>query len=195
MWMDTKTFHIVPSNPSMRLNPTAASLLGFLLEEPKTGWDIVASVEDSIGCFWNLTKSQVYRELRALAEAGLVEIGEKGTRDKRPHKITDAGRTAFAAWLHQDPGDDVIRMQGLLKFFFGDQLDRDTLQRFVTLSRLEHERQLKEFKEVLPEVEAAGVPVCAHTLRFGIRYYEMVLEWLDEMPLESTPEPTAGKQV
>jgi DNA-binding PadR family transcriptional regulator len=175
----------------MKLNPTAASLLGFLLEEPKTGWDIVASVEDSIGCFWNLTKSQVYRELRSLADAGLVEGGERGTREKRPYAITDAGRQAFASWLRQDPGDDVIRMQGLLKFFFGDQLDRKTLERFVTLSRLEHERQLTEFKEILPEVEAAGVPVCAHTLRFGIRYYEMVLEWLDQMPLDALPPTTS----
>ena len=188
MWMDSKTFHIVTSNPPVKLNPTAASLLGFLLEEPKTGWDIVASVEGSIGCFWNLTKSQVYRELRALAEAGFVEVGERGSREKRPYAITEAGKAAFTAWLNQDPGDDVIRMQGLLKFFFGDMLDRATRERFVTLQRLEHERQLAEFKAILPEVEAAGVPVCAHTLKFGIRYYEMVVEWLNEMPLDETPQ-------
>lgn len=186
--MDTKTFHIVPSNPALKLNPTAASLLGFLLDQPKTGWDIVASVEDSIGCFWNLTKSQVYRELRSLAEAGYVEMGEKGSREKRPYSITEEGRSAFATWLQQDPGDDLIRMQALLKFFFGDQLDRATLERFVTLQRLEHERQLTYFKEILPEIEAAGVPVCAHTLKFGIRYYEMVLEWLDQMPLPEADE-------
>ena len=192
MWMDTKTFHIATSNPAYKLNPTAASLLGFLLEEPKTGWDIVASVEDSIGCFWNLTKSQVYRELRTLAEAGFVEVGEKGSREKRPYAITPEGREAFARWLRQDPGDDLIRMQGLLKFFFGDQLDPDTLRRFVTLQRLDHERQLAYFKEVLPEVEALDAPVCAHTLRFGIRYYEMVLEWLNEMPIPApAPAPEA----
>ncbi len=188
--MDTKTFHIATSNPAARPNPTAASLLGFLLEEPQTGWDICASVEGSIGCFWNLTKSQVYRELRSLAEAGLVEVGEKGPREKRPYSITEAGREAFFAWLEQDPGDDLIRMQALLKFFFGDQLDRATLERFVALKRLEAQGYLAYFREILPEVEAAA-PICAHTLKFGIAYEEMLLQWLDEMPYEHARDASA----
>ena len=181
--METKTFQNGLSKRT--LNPTAASLLGFLLGGPMTGWDIVAAVEGSIGYFWNLTRSQVYRELRTLAEFGYVEIGEKGARDRRPHTITDQGRDAFFTWLRQDPGDSVIRMQALLKFFFGDQLDEETLRRFVTLQKLEHEGRLAYFREILPEVEKTS-PLCAHTLKFGIRYCEIALEWLDDMPIGST---------
>jgi DNA-binding PadR family transcriptional regulator len=177
--MDPRTFQNKPSNRT--LNATAASLLGFLLEGPLTGWDIVASVEASIGYFWNLTRSQVYRELRSLAEAGYVEVGEAGARERRPHTITDAGRDAFFRWLHEDPGDDLIRMQALLKFFFGDRLEPETIERFVTLQRLEHQKRLDYFKQILPELEVTH-PMCAHTLRFGIRYEEAMLEWLDSIP-------------
>lgn len=32
-----------------------------------------------------------------MAEAGLVERGEQGPRDRQPHALTDAGRAAFDA--------------------------------------------------------------------------------------------------
>ena len=54
----------VPAEPP--LNPTAASLLGFLHQGPMTGWDLAQTVEATIGDFWNVTRSQVYRELRTL---------------------------------------------------------------------------------------------------------------------------------
>ncbi len=77
--VETKTFQNGLSKRTP--NPTAASLLGFLLEGPMTGWDIVAAVEGSIGYFWNLTRSQVYRELPALAEAGIELVGENRAQD------------------------------------------------------------------------------------------------------------------
>ena len=41
-------------------------------------------VETTIGDFWNVTRSQIYRELRSLEELGLVEAGETGARERRP---------------------------------------------------------------------------------------------------------------
>ena len=45
-------------------------------------------------------------ELAAMASAGLVEAGERGPRDRRPHTITEAGRAAFAAWTAREPGPE-----------------------------------------------------------------------------------------
>ncbi len=101
------------------LNATAASLLGFLHSGPKTGWDLVATAQREIGDFWSITQSQVYRELTAMAEAGLVEAGERGRRDSRPYAITDKGREAFAAWVAQPPGAELIRFPLLLTIVFG----------------------------------------------------------------------------
>lgn len=183
--MEIKTFQSGLSNrtqnPPKTLNPTAASLLGFLLEGPLTGWDIVATVEASIGCFWNLTRSQVYRELRSLEESGYVEVGETGPRDRRPYTLTEQGRSAFTDWLRQDPGDDLVRMQLLLKFFFADELDAATVRRYIMLHRPEHEARLAYFKSLLPDVGEEG-PMREHTLRFGIAYEEAVLEWFDSVP-------------
>src|SRR5919106_1702189 len=72
-----------------RLNPTAASLLGFLHDGPRSGYELVAAAQHRIGDFWSLTQSQVYRELSWMAEAGLVTAGERGTRERRPRTARD----------------------------------------------------------------------------------------------------------
>src|ERR1700716_3372484 len=83
------------SSQASAMNPTAASLLGFLWAGEMTGWDIAEAVEQSIGNFWNVTRSQVYRELRTLEAAGMIKGGSIGPRDRRPYTITEAGRQAF----------------------------------------------------------------------------------------------------
>src|SRR5436305_2115796 len=99
------------------LNPTAASLLGFLHLGSMTGWDLDQWVRNSIGNFWNVTRSQIYRELRTLTDRGYVEAGAAGRRDRVPYTITESGRAAFRDWIAQSPPPDVIRSRLLLTVF------------------------------------------------------------------------------
>src|SRR5438105_4270576 len=108
--------------PERSLNSTAASLLGFLHRGPMAGWDLVATAQREIGDFWTLTRSQVYRELAAMREAGLVAAGRTGPRERQPYRITAAGRTAFRGWLESEPGPEQIRYPLLLAISFGRHL-------------------------------------------------------------------------
>jgi DNA-binding PadR family transcriptional regulator len=165
------------------LNATAASLLGFLHEGAKTGWELAQTVEDGIGDFWNVTRSQVYRELRSLEELGLVEAGETGARERRPYTITAAGRAAFSRWITREPGPDLIRSPLLLTIWFGDHLDEPLLVRFLTVHRLRHEQRLAQYRQVWQA--CAGVPelrFATYALQYGIEHEEMVLRWIDGLP-------------
>ncbi|MGB9376932.1 MAG: PadR family transcriptional regulator, partial [Mycobacteriales bacterium] len=124
--------------PDRALNATAASLLGFLHRRPLTGWDLVATAESVIGNFWSVTQSQVYRELAAMAEGGLVEAGERGTRARRPYSITVAGRIAFAAWIKRRPGPETIRFPLLLTVAFGRHLTPAQLADVIGHHRVIH---------------------------------------------------------
>src|SRR5262245_7595988 len=165
-----------------QLNATAASLLGFLHSGPKTGWDLVATAQREIGDFWSITQSQVYRELTAMAEAGLVEAGERGRRDSRPYTITDRGREAFAAWVAQPPGPELIRFPLLLTIAFGAHIPPETLAAHITHHRDIHVRRLEEY-EGYRSAAAAAPP--SHrpsayrlaALEFGLRYERAVLDW------------------
>jgi DNA-binding PadR family transcriptional regulator len=164
------------------LNTTAASLLGFLHEGPKTGWDLVATAQQRIGDFWSLTQSQVYRELAAMAEAGLVEAGERGRRDRRPYTITAAGRSAFAAWLEREPGPETIRFPLLLTFVFGRYLPRERLAAFIKRHRALHAERLAEYEATRPGLVAMGDPFSLATLDFGLAYERAALIWFDALP-------------
>ena len=162
------------------LNPTAASLLGFLLQGPMTGWELSQTAEQSIGNFWNVTRSQVYRELRSLEAAGLVEAGEAGPRDRRPFLLTDAGRRVFSDWIDRVPGDEIVRFPLLLTVFFRDRVDPARLDRFLHEHELRHLRRLEEYERLARDLTEDSGP--AQVLRFGIEYERTVLRWLAALP-------------
>jgi DNA-binding PadR family transcriptional regulator len=179
----------VDSQESQSVNPTTASLLGFLYWQPMSGGEIVAAVEASVGHFWNITRSQIYQELHRLAAHGLIEVGEIGPRRRRPYSITETGRRAFLIWLQQEPGPDLIRSPMLLKFFFGILLPEPTLRRFVEAHRARHEEDLAYYRSLLPVIVDTD-PAPAHVLRFAIAFEESFLHWCDTVPWEvwSLPE-------
>ncbi len=176
-----------PQSPE--LNSTAASLLGFLeTYGPMSGYDIVGIVEASIGYFWNVTRSQVYRELNRLADIELVEMGESGARARRPYTITKAGRRAFMDWLALAPGPDIIRLPFLLKYFFGQHLEPATLRSFVDLHRPQHEQRLKYFRSLIPNLSEQQ-PFMAHVAQLGVAYEETMLAWFDSIPWNAGGRP------
>ncbi|MFF9819256.1 PadR family transcriptional regulator [Streptomyces sp. NPDC014006] len=162
------------------LNATAATLLGFLHGGEASGYELLGVAEDVVGAFWTVTRSQVYRELAALAERGLVVAGDAGPRSRVRYRITEPGREAFAQWITTPPGAEQIRYPLLLTIAFGGHLDRTRLLSYVDQHRTVHERRLKTYQAHLG---TAGVD--AHqraTLAFGIRYEEAVLAWMDDLP-------------
>jgi len=174
------------------LNATAASLLGFLQAGPRSGWEVVQAVEGSIGNFWNVTRSQVYRELRSLEEQGLVEAGETGARDRRPYGVTEAGRRAFAQWIAREPGPDLVRSPLLLTVFFGQYLDPALLRRFLVLHRAQHERQLAHYEQLHDGLAGLeGEEFSVQALRYGIEHERAVLRWMESLALLSDAPATA----
>lgn len=162
------------------LNATAASLLGFLQYGPRTGWQLAELAQLCLCDFWNLTRSQVYRELRALAERDLVVAGAEGARAATPYTITDLGRAAFAGWLNEEPAPEIIRAPFAVKLFFGEQLDPETRRRFVQAERTRNASRLHAYQRI--EASTEGVTNFAPLLlQLGIRYRTLIADWLDDV--------------
>lgn len=175
--------------PAHRLNPTAASLLGFLHDGPMTGWDLVAAAQLRIGNYWTLTQSQVYRELAAMAGSGLVEVGKPGPRDRKPYVITEAGRAAFQEWIDRDPGEEQVRFPLLLTIAFARHLSAGRLKQIIANHRAAHaerlahyERMREDLTKAIDEHPAGADRHRLATLEFGLRYERAVLDWLDQLP-------------
>lgn len=168
-----------------RLNATAASLLGFLHWGPMSGWDLAVTAERVIGDFWSLTRSQVYRELAWMADAGLIAKGDRGSRERQPYDLTDAGRTAFAAWADEEPGIETIRFPLLLKISFGRHLPSDRLAAFVARHREIHARRQADYEAQAADAADEGRDTYRDaTLAFGLAYERAVIAWFDGLPPE-----------
>lgn len=172
---------------STQINATVGSLLGFLHDGPQSGWDLVATAQQAIGDFWSLTRSQVYRELASMAAAGLIEADEVGPRDRRPYRLTDAGRQAFQTWLEQEPGQEQIRYPLLLTLAFARHLHPEQVAEFLCRHRAVHAARLKAYQDERAAAEAAGATARdLITLDFGLRYETAVLDWFDHLPHDLT---------
>lgn len=164
------------------LNPTAASLLGYLDLGPMSGWELDRFVEASIGNFWNVTRSQIYRELRTLTERGYVKAGTAGPRDRVPYAITGKGRAAFKRWIAQTPSAEVIRSRFLLTVFFGHHLPPGRLREMAEGERQRHRNNLKRYLALEPQLASdADQRLPLMTLHFGIRYERAMIDSLDEL--------------
>ncbi len=172
----------------MNLNPTAASILGFLQHEPMTGYELLDLIERSVGNFWHTTKSQVYADLKRLRDAGFLEMDEVGARNQRTCQITDAGRHAFKAWIRQRPQLERVRNPLALSVFFRRSVDDDPLLfDIVREHREEHEARLKVYEALLDEVKPDGSGPNL-TVRLGIKYERAMIAWMDEVAEELARE-------
>ncbi len=171
-----------------RLNSTAGALLGLLRSGPRSGYDLVAAAQEMIGGFWTITRSQVYRELAALAGRGLLEKGPAGPRDRRPFRLTAAGLAAFRTWVNTSPEPENLRIPLLLRLTFADMIDPGRLQSMLSDHHAVHQRRLDAYRSLDQRLAAAGVPAEQRvTLAFGIGYETAALHWFGQLPDSMNP--------
>jgi DNA-binding PadR family transcriptional regulator len=160
------------------INPTAAALLGLLHDGPMTGGQLMAEAERRLGPYWSMTRSQVYRELPALADMGYVRLGKPGPRSSQPYAITAAGKRAFGRWLGEAPGRDAVRNPIALRVAFGQQHSATQLRQLYAGANEYHTDALAGAREQARDARKAGDEYGAAALDFAVAYHRAALSWL-----------------
>ncbi len=169
-------------------NRTIYAILGFLTVKPMSGYDIKKAVEVSIANFWKESYGQIYPMLKRLAEEGLVEKTDAEQCGKRPrhlYSITAQGREKLQAWLRVPAEPPPLRLELLLKLFFGSQVDHQTNRHQIEAFRQRTQEELERYRTIraVLTTERSGhrdLPYWLMTLSFGERDHEAHLEWCDE---------------
>lgn len=162
------------------MNATAAALLSLLHDGPMTGGQLVAAAAQQYGAFFTVTRSQVYRELPALAEVGLLKLGEQGPRASQQFVITSVGRRAFTAWLAEGIGSDGLRSPLVLRLLHADALSPDERAELIGSARGVFAKKLSAARatargEVDPYRKAVADFAVAHT--------RAMVKLLDSIPM------------
>lgn len=161
------------------LNATAAALLGLLQDGPATGGQLVASAEERFGAFFSVTRSQVYRELPALAKEGLVRLGKQGPRSSQQYAITAAGKKAFKTWLGSDAGPDHLRSPLILRLVHAGSLTAKQRATLIESARTAYSQELDEAKAA---VKSADDPYVKAVAEFGQAHARAALKLVDGIP-------------
>ncbi|WP_018654537.1 PadR family transcriptional regulator [Actinomadura flavalba] len=170
------------------------ALLGFLLRQSMTGYDLAAAIRSSINFVWPAQLSQIYRTLGQLENDGLVVsevVPQQGRPDRRVYSATDAGRQAFDGWLGELVTElDPVRTPFLVRFFFSGTRAPEEMVTQLRVLRDLHLRQRDQLAHELPgyiaEFAAANTTDDRDPLiwdavrRAGEMHAQTWLDWIDE---------------
>lgn len=165
------------------------AILGLLNKKPMTGYDISKEFNYELAKFWYARHSQIYPELKRLAEEELVSFDIQISGDileKKQYSITKKGEKEFLKWLYRDEllgrtPKNVFR----LRMYFSDNLDLESRIKLLESQRLQHKERLNVLYKTCEQYPE--VPYYASD-RFGdfivlegaIMREESVIKWLDK---------------
>jgi DNA-binding PadR family transcriptional regulator len=178
----------MPPGRATPVNATAAALLGLLHTGPMTGGQLVAAAGERFGSFFSVTRSQVYRELPALADAGLLKLGKVGVRASQQYAITAAGRRSFKGWLADDGGVDPVRSPLVLRLLHAEALTAKQRAMLVSTSREAYTERLAAARTA---AKGEPDPYRKAVADFTVAHTRAVLKLLDAIPEDETPTATA----
>lgn len=172
-------------------------LLAFL--GPMSGYDVKQAFDVALTPIWNATHSQVYTELRRMADLGWVSMQRhyQETRpDRKVYAVTPAGHTALRQWHTRQPAHGLhMRDEVLLRFTFGAFADPAALAATLRAAIADHEQRVAAYQAnqacLPPTPVGDGAPPAAATAdgpdpffsemaRFGLLLEDMYLGWLRE---------------
>ncbi len=162
------------------------ALLALLLDEPSYGYELNRRFEEALGPLWPLREAQVYNNLRALEEAGLVILEERVEQnnlpDRKRYAVTETGRSELQDWLTSP-----VRSSRKLKDDFylklsvlgGVLRQPQHLSELLWLQREVTLQQLRELEQAMREADIADDGMTASLLEGAILHTEADLTWLD----------------
>jgi PadR family transcriptional regulator, regulatory protein AphA len=169
-----------------RLTTTSYAILGLLSFARMSGYDLAAVSQRSIAHFWPVSKTQVYAELRRLAESGLLagrRAESSGGPAKTVYELTRAGEEALDAWL-TEPAQERLRLRApaLVKLLLGHRASparsREQLRTFRDAAAASRD----ELDALVPRLRANPDAVYGWaTALFGLRFAEAIVGWADEV--------------
>jgi PadR family transcriptional regulator, regulatory protein AphA len=110
-----------------------------------SAYDLKQAVADSVGNFWSVPHSQVYREATRLEDAGYLESRTErtpGGRARKAYRLLPSGMQALERW-RAEPTEALpdLRDPGLLKLHLGADPQRLSRARLAA-----HRRKLAEYE-------------------------------------------------
>jgi DNA-binding PadR family transcriptional regulator len=162
---------------------TAYALLGLLSVRPWTTYELAQQVRRSLNWFWPRAERKLYDDPKKLAAAGLATATEEytGRRKRTVYAITAKGRRELGAWLRAPSAEPSWENESMVKVFFADAGDLETLRATLTDMRDAAQRRLAQLGEMArqPPLFPERRHIGAITIRLQQDQEETTARWAD----------------
>ncbi|WP_053070333.1 PadR family transcriptional regulator [Alkalihalobacillus pseudalcaliphilus] len=168
-------------------------ILGLLKYERMTGYDLQKTFNSSLQFMWNAKGSQIYRELKAMEQRGLVSssvIEQENKFDRKVYSLTEQGSEEFLSWMQKFPQDlnAPIRDEFSIRVFFGEFISNEELRFEIIKYKKQQEESIEELNviKVLAEQDAEKNDMEQSffywllTIKRGIKSIQAEIEWAEE---------------
>ena len=170
----------------INLTNTEAALLGLLAEEPRHPYDLEKQVEYRDMRFWtDLSMSSIYKLLRKLESAGLVERTNHVTRQNRLRKLyslSDEGKAALRAKITSlltEP--EHVKWQVDIGTYNSDLIDRNALMSALDTYRESLKAKADGYRDLLAFLKESGCPRHRWAVaKRPIHLLEAEIAWVNE---------------
>ena len=170
-----------------RPNNSRLVILAFLVDQPRSGYDIRKAIEASLGNFWNESFGQIYPTLKALEGEGLAAkaAGMPGARAQRQaYVITAAGRACLEGWLREPASPHTYRVETLVKLFFAGLVGPGEARAHVARFRAEHAALVEKYRAIGVKLDqgCAGNPYLPYwklTVDCGLTVGAAYMDWCE----------------
>jgi PadR family transcriptional regulator AphA len=168
----------------MAENRTRYAILGALTLGRMSGYDIKRFADQSLGHFWAESYGQIYPILKELAKADLIHEHPSAGR-RTEYSLTAKGRRMLQEWLVQPAEPQAVRIELLLKLFFGRQIGSDGLRGLLLDFRSRSSTRLATLEDIEADLRARhgrhpDLPFWLMTLSYGKHVSEAAIRWADK---------------
>ncbi|CAK1221560.1 PadR family transcriptional regulator [Fructobacillus evanidus] len=157
-------------------------VLGLLFKKNLTGYELNELIEKRLSHFFDGGFGMIYPTLKKLEKDGLVSketIIQEGKPNKNIFSITSEGKKEFLQALKTDPDEDKLKSDYLIRFYFGEYLDRNTLIKNTKEQIIRTNEKLKFLTSQIDEWSKDMTKEQYFTYEYGIKHYTSTLDLLN----------------
>jgi DNA-binding PadR family transcriptional regulator len=158
-------------------------ILGMVLTDNLTGYDIKKFIENGIGVFYKASFGSLYPALKKLSEKGYLIMYEEpqGSRQKKFYKLTEDGKKIFLEWLTSPMNIFDGTNTHLAKVYFFDKLPADIRDRQLLEHEINNTNYLRKLQALEKDFDKLENKDCFYyklsTLYYGICITQETIKW------------------
>lgn len=165
-------------------------VLGMVLCDSLTGYDIKKHIEDGIGVFYKASFGSLYPSLKKLTDKGFLAMWESphGARQKKFYRITSQGEERFFRWLSSPMQVLDGTNTHLAKVYFFDKLSPKLRAQQLLAYETNNIHYLQKLKDLETrfdmEVDQDAYYYKLSTLYYGICATQEAIRWCRHIRLK-----------